>query len=221
MEKGPNLTKITTAQTSIEEYLDALAGGESTPGGGAAAALTGSQAAALLSMVLNFTVGRKRYAEFEEEMEGYLQRTELLRAELLALADRDAEAFGAVAACYAMPRLTDAEKSKRTLAMQTALRGAAEVPLAMAALCLEIMELTPPIAEKGNSNVVSDAATAAHLAFAAMHSALVNVRINLKFMKDEAYVDQGQARVESLVAAAESSYNAARAACKRTLGIAI
>ena len=211
---------MTTALTSIEEFLDALAGGESTPGGGAAAALTGSQAAALLSMVLNFTVGRKRYAEVEEELRGYLQRTECLRVDLLALADKDAKAFGAVAACYAMPRSTDAEKSARAAAMQTALKGAAEVPLEMAALCLEILELTPPVAEKGNPNVVSDAATAAHLANAAIRSALVNVRINLKFLKDEAYVAQGQGRVASLEAAAESCYNAARASCTSTLGIA-
>lgn len=214
------MTEKTTAQTSIDEFLVALAGGESTPGGGAAAALTGSQAAALLSMVVNFTVGRKRYTDVEEEMQGHLQRTENLRTELLALADKDAEAFGAVAACYAMPRSTDAEKLARTNAMQTALKGAAEVPLEMASLCLEILELTPPIAEKGNANVVSDAATAAHLAFAAIQCALVNVRINLKFLKDQAYVGQGQARVESLVAATESSYTAARASCTRTLGIA-
>ena len=214
------MTEKTTAQTSIDEFLVALAGGESTPGGGAAAALTGSQAAALLSMVVNFTVGRKRYADVEEEMQGHLRRTEYLRADLLALADKDAEAFGAVAACYAMPRSTDAEKSARTNAMQTALKGAAEVPLEMASLCLEILELTPPIAEKGNANVVSDAATAAHLAFAAIQCALVNVRINLKFLKDQAYVGQGQARVESLVAAAERSYTAARASCARTLGLA-
>ncbi len=211
---------MTTGLTSIEEFLDALAAGESTPGGGAAAALTGSQAAALLSMVLNFTVGRKRYAEVEEELRGYLQRTECLRADLLALADKDAEAFGEVAACYSMPRSTDTEKSARTAAMQTALKGASEVPLEMAALCLEILELTPPVADKGNSNVVSDAATAAHLAFAAMHSALVNVKINLKFLKDEAYVSKGQARVASLETAAENCYIAARASCTSTLGIA-
>ena len=99
------MTDLTTAQSPIGSFLDDLAGGESTPGGGAAAALTGSQAAALLSMVVNFTVGRKKYAAIEEEMRGYLQRTEAIRAELLALADKDAEAFGAVTACYGMPRV--------------------------------------------------------------------------------------------------------------------
>ena len=170
------MTELTTSQTPIGSFLDKLAAGESTPGGGAAAALTGSQAAALLSMVLNFTVGRKKYAAIEEEMRGYLLRTEAIRAELLELADEDAAAFGAVAACYALPRSTDEEKAARNVAMQTALKGAAEVPLTIAALCVDILELTPLIAERGNANVVSDAATAAHLAYAALHSALVNVK---------------------------------------------
>jgi len=83
------------------------------------------------------------------------------------------------------------------------------------------LELTPPIAEKGNPNVVSDAATAAHLAFAALHSALVNVNINLKFLKDEECVKEGKSRVDRLTDAAEKSYITARAACSKTLGIAI
>ena len=117
------MTDLDTAGTPIETFLNDLASGESTPGGGAAAALTGSQAAALLSMVLNFTVGRKKYAAVEEELRGLLQRTEAMRADLLTYADKDAEAFGAVAACYSMPRSTEEEKAARTKAMQTALRG--------------------------------------------------------------------------------------------------
>lgn len=209
------------AALPIETFLDALAAGESTPGGGAAAALTGGQAAALLSMVLNFTIGRKKYAPVEEEMRGLLGRTEALRGELLALADKDAEAFGAVAACYGMPRSTGEEKAARTAAMQKALKGATEVPFAIASLCAELLELARPIAEKGNPNVVSDAATAAHLAHAALHSGLVNVKINLAYIKDEAYVNEWQAKSDGLISAGEEAYSAARHACTETLGVAI
>lgn len=215
------MTDFETATISVETFLNELAAGESTPGGGAAAALTACQAAALLSMVLNFTVGRKKYALVEEEMRGHLLRTEDLRAELLTLADKDAEAFGAVAACYKLPRSTEEEKAARADAMQTALRGAAEVPLDIAALCGEILALTPSIAEKGNSNVVSDAATAAHLAFAALHSALVNVSINLKFLKDEVFIARMQGEVEALKSSAEKNYESGRAACTSALGVAI
>ena len=215
------MTDLDTAGTPIATFLNDLASGESTPGGGAAAALTGSQAAALLSMVLNFTVGRRKYAAVEEELRGLLLRTEEMRAELLLYADKDAEAFGAVAACYSMPRSTTEEKDARTRAMQTALREAAEVPFAIAALCADLLELASPVAEKGNPNIVSDAATAAHLAHAALYSALVNVDINLKYLKDETFVSRMQAEVAELKTSAESNYIAARAACTDVLGVEI
>ncbi len=215
------MTELSTAKAPISTFLSELAAGESTPGGGAAAALTGCQAAALLSMVLNFTVGRKKYAAVEEEMQQLLRRTEDLRVQLLALADEDAEAFGAVAACYAMPRKTDADKAARAEAMQQALRGAALVPFTIASLCGELLELTPPIAGKGNANVVSDAATAAHLAHSALLSALVNVDINLKFMKDETFVAEMKDKVTALKASAETRYETSRAVCAQVLGVAI
>lgn len=220
-QRGLGVTDFGTAGTTIETYLNALASGESTPGGGAAAALTGSQAAALLSMVLNFSVGRKKYAAVEEELRGHLGQTEALRAELLALADKDAEAFSAVADCFGMPRATQEERAARTKSMQAALKGAAEVPFEIATLCANLLEVTAPVAEKGNANVVSDAATAAHLAQAALDSALVNVDINLKWLKDKDYVSAMQAEVASLRASAEKSYSAARAACTNTLGVQI
>ena len=172
-------------------------------------------------MVLNFTVGRRKYAAVEEELRGLLLRTEEMRAELLLYADKDAEAFGAVAACYSMPRSTTEEKDARTRAMQTALREAAEVPFAIAALCADLLELASPVAEKGNSNIASDAATAAHLAHAALYSALVNVDINLKYLKDETFVSRMQAEMAELKASAESNYIAARAACTNVLGVEI
>ena len=215
------MSELNTGGSPIETFLNDLASGESTPGGGAASALTGSQAAALLSMVLNFTVGRKKHAAFEEELRGHLQRTEEMRAQLLTLADEDSAAFGAVAACYSMPRSTDEEKAARTSALQVALLGATEVPFSIAELCAVLLELAAPIAEKGNPNVVSDAATAAHLAHAALQSALVNVDINLKWLKDEAFVSRTQAEVAALKATAESNYTATRAACTKTLGVKI
>lgn len=215
------MTALATENQSVGEYLDSLAAGESTPGGGAAAALTAGQAAALLSMVVNFTVGRRKFAAVEEEMRRCLRNTEELRADLLALADRDAEAFGAVSACYAMPRSTGEERAARGEAMQAALKGAAEVPFQIAERCVDLLELTPAVAGKGNANVVSDAAAAAHLAYSALHCSLVNVRINLKFLKDDSFIDDGNHRAAGLSAAAERAYSTARAACQETLGITI
>ena len=144
-----------------------------------------------------------------------------MRSDLLAYADKDAEAFGAVAACYSMPRSSAEEKAARTKALQTALRGAAEVPFSIAEMCADLLKLASPVAEKGNPNVVSDAATAAHLAYAALYSALVNVDINLKYLKDDTFVSKMHAAVTELKASAESNYTAARAACTRVLGVEI
>jgi methenyltetrahydrofolate cyclohydrolase len=201
------------------EFLDALAAGEPTPGGGGAAALTASQAAALLAMVINFTVGRAKYAEVEEEMRGYLARTETLRQTLLDQVDQDAAAFGGVAATYAMPKSTDQERALRDEALEQAMEQATAVPQAVAEGCLELIRLAEPIGIKANRNVVSDAATALHLAYGALRSALVNVRVNLKSIKHTDFVREHSARVAALVGEAEESRSRAQQAIEGTLGV--
>ncbi|MBX3010719.1 MAG: cyclodeaminase/cyclohydrolase family protein [Caldilineaceae bacterium] len=210
---------LATADLTLRDFSDALAARHSTPGGGGAAALTGSQAAALLSMVINFTLGHKKYADVATKMQEWLAQSEALRHDLLALADRDVEVFNAVAACYAMPKATEAEKAARTTALQSALKAAAEVPFVVAEKCLTVLQLAAPVGEKGNANVVSDAGVAMYLAHAALHSALINVNINLKFIKDDDYVATYAAKRDALLAAAATAYAAARTACTNTLGI--
>ncbi len=214
-------TMESTATNQVGEFLDALASGQSTPGGGGAAALTGSEAAALLSMVINFTVGRKKYAGVEEEFQGYLLRTEALRGELLALADEDIVAFNGVMATYGLPKATDEEKAARTVAIQSATKGAAKVPMTVAEKCLAVLELVAPVGSQGNTNVVSDAGVAMYLGFAALQSALINVNINLKFIKDEAFVAEFAARRDTVLAAAQAAYAAGKAACENTLEISL
>ncbi|RIK50547.1 MAG: methenyltetrahydrofolate cyclohydrolase [Chloroflexi bacterium] len=210
---------MTTGEMSIAAYLDALASKQSTPGGGGAAALTGSQAAALLSMVINFTLGNKKYADVQAAMTGYLATSEQLRRQLLALADEDAAAFESVSAVYAMPKQTEAEKAARSDALQAALIGAARVPMATAERCLDVLRLAEPVAAQGNSNVVSDAATALYLADAALRAAVVNVNINLKFIKDEGFVTRAAIQRDALLADAAAAIAAGKAACQQSLGI--
>lgn len=209
----------TTSEMRIGDFVDALAAGTSTPGGGGAAAVTASIGAALISMVINFTVGRKKYAAVEEEMQGYLAQLATLRAELLDLADADVSAFTAVAATYAMPKETDDEKSARSAAMQEGLKGATLVPYETAEKCLALLLIAAPVAEKGNVNVVSDAATAINLAQGALLSAIVNVDINLKSIKDESFVGEWGAKRDTLLAQADLALAVARRAANQTLGL--
>jgi formiminotetrahydrofolate cyclodeaminase len=208
-----------TGEMSVAAFLEALAAKQSTPGGGGAAALTGAQGAALLGMVVNFTVGAKKYAEVQEEMTAYLAQAEALRVRLLELADEDVAAFQGVTACYAMPKESDAEKAARTAALQAALQEAARVPLNTAQEAVEVLQLAQPVAAKGNSNVVSDVAVALYLADAALHAALVNVNINLKYIKDQRYVERVAATCQALLAAGTEAMTAGKAACQRVLEI--
>ena len=211
----------TIPEMTTGAFVDALAAQTSTPGGGGAAALTGSMAAALVSMVINFTVGKKKYAEVEDELRGYLAESERLRGELLALADADADAFTAVSATYGMPKETDAEKEARTAAMQDALKHAAHVPFVTAEKCLEVIKLAEPVGAKGNPNVVSDAATAIYLAQAALLAGIANVNVNLKLIKDEAFVDEWEKRRNLVLDDMRTAVEVSKAACAATIGVTL
>ncbi len=185
---------------TLREFLDRLASSAPTPGGGSAAALAGAQGAALVSMVCNLTIGKKKYAGVEAEMKDVLARSEALRAKLMDLVDRDAAAFDKVSAAYAMPKETEEQKAARRAAIQEALKGAEAVPMETVEACVDVVRLAIIAAEKGNVNVVSDAAVGGILGHAGAHSAADNVRINLNFIKDEAFVAREREKLEKLLA---------------------
>jgi len=172
-------------------------------------------------MVINFTLGNKKYAPVEAIMTAYLHQSEGLRHALLAMADQDVAAFTAVTACYAMPRESAEEKAARSAALQQALKGAAEVPFTTAQHCLAVLALTAGVASQGNTNVVSDAATALYLAQAALHSAIMNVNINLKFIKDDDYVTAWSTKRDALLADARAAYQTGKTACEQALELTL
>lgn len=189
-----------TIDTTVVAYLDALASGAPTPGGGGAAALAGAMAAALISMVCHLTIGKQRYAEAEDEMRAVLDRSETLRAELTHLAEDDVAAFKRLSAAYKLPRVTEADIAIRRDAIQEALKRATEVPLRTARAAAALLPLCPPVAERGNQAAVSDVGVAVQLAHAAIRSALLNVEINLRTLNDPLYVHQVRNEVTRLTA---------------------
>lgn len=168
-----------------QDFLDSLAGGTPTPGGGSAAAHAGAMGAALVSMVARLTVGKEKYARVREEMEEILEESEELRASLTAAVEQDAEAFQALMAAYRLPQ----EDPDRTEHIKTATLQAAQVPLEVARTSERIMQLSLLTAEKGNARAITDGATGANLAYAAVHSACYNVRINLLGLEDPEAVE--------------------------------
>jgi len=187
-------------EKTVREFLDALASKEAVPGGGSGAALSGAQAAALVSMVCNLTIGKKGYEAVCEPMTALLERSEAIRLELPDLLEADTQVYGKVMEAYRLPKKTPEDKQAREVAMQAALKAAAEVPMSIAERCAQVVELALPAAEMGNQWAVSDAGVGALLAEAAMHAALLNVTINLASITDVAYVEAARARMAALTA---------------------
>ncbi len=152
---------------SIMRYMDDLAARIPAPGGGSAAAFTAALGMALVSMVINFTLGKTRYARYHNELTKMIVVSERIRKRLLELVDLDVAAF----------------KSKD-------INKALEVPLEITQLCSEAIKLCPPLLKKGNLNLVSDVAVAAILLEAGFSSALFNVIINLKYQKDKTKISR-------------------------------
>jgi formiminotetrahydrofolate cyclodeaminase len=172
-----------TSLSSTADLLAALASSRPAPAGGAASALAGAMAGALLTKVARWTLGRERYAACQEEMRELRDRAEVLRSRLLALADADTHAILRLMESYSLPKGTEEEKAARFGAIQRALRDAAQISLEAAAPCTELIELAAVAAERGNRNAVSDAAVAAMLAHAGLRAAALNMRTNLQSLR--------------------------------------
>ncbi len=165
-------------------FLDALAEGTPTPGGGSAAAYAGAMGAALVAMVAQLTLGKPKYADVESQMQAILKEAELLRALLNAAAEADSAAFEAVMAAYRLPKENEEQKAARVAAIQQATLEAAEVPFETARKAVRVLQLAVQAATLGNLNAITDAGSAAALAQAAFTGAGYNVRVNTLGLKD-------------------------------------
>ena len=174
--------KIREAQgPTLDGWLDELASGEPTPGGGSAAALAGTLAAALVAMVARLTIGRKAYAAVDKRARDILVEAEALRGELRRLVDEDAAVYAAVSRAYRIPK----DDPQRARSVDDALLGAARVPAEVARRASRVLELAEELQKIGNKNARSDAEVADGLAVAAIAGAEENVRVNLAAMSDQ------------------------------------
>jgi len=175
--------KIRAAEgPSLDGWIDDLAGGSPVPGGGSAAALAGTLAAALVAMVARLTIGRKAYAAVEPRAKEILAEAERLRGELRRLVDEDAESYTRVSEAYKIPK----DNPGRAQAIDQGLLGAARVPLTVATLTSAVRKLAHELTQMGNKNARSDAKVAEGLARAAIAGALENVRVNVESLSDPA-----------------------------------
>ena len=167
------------AELTVRDLTARLASRAPVPGGGSASALSGAFGAALVEMVCELTVGRPEYEEVDPVARQIGAAAGELRASLLTAAEDDAEAYLTVVAARRMPRDSDEERAARKGAIGEASVGATEVPLRIARLAAEVLDLAAGIAPIGNRNAASDAGVAALLAATAVRGASLNVTINL------------------------------------------
>jgi glutamate formiminotransferase/formiminotetrahydrofolate cyclodeaminase len=182
----------------VARFLDEVSSGTPTPGGGSAAALAGSLGAALTAMLANLTVGRSGGRADDDELSALAERAQAAKRTLADLVDADARAFDGVMQARRMPRATDRERHTRDVTLKDAVRRAADVPLQVARLSLDVLEHARLAARQGRPDAASDAGTAALLARAALEGAVLNVLINLQGIDDEAFTDACHAEVDRL-----------------------
>ncbi len=175
---------------TVSAFLEELSSKKPTPGGGGAAALGGAQGVALGEMVINLTLGKKKYADVEEEMQLLLIKLEDIKKEFLRLADEDAKVFAPLAAAYGLPSGTEEEKKHKAEVLETHLLAASLVPKAVMEQALEAIAVMDILARKGSRLAVSDVGVGVTFLRTALLGAKMNVSINTKFMKQREIADK-------------------------------
>ena len=211
--------EVVAGGESLSGFVSRVAEPSPTPGGGSVAAHVAALGAALAQMVTGFTIGKKKYVAVEPEMKLLAQRATALRQQLTALVERDAASYEAVRAAYQLPSEPDAAAAAKTDAVRGALLYAAKVPLETAQAAAAVCEIASAVAERGNTNTVTDACVAALIAEAACKGAAWNVRVNVASLDDAGKHDGALllSAIRECIDAASSYARVAESAAERAI----
>lgn len=183
----------------VRTYLERLASKAPVPGGGGTSALGGALGAALGQMVANLTVGKKKYAAWEEEMKGLLRQMGDLQERFLILSGKDEEVFAPLAEAYRLPADTEEEKSEKARVMEERLLEASQVPMEIMEVSMEMLEILKVLEEKGSVMAVSDVGVGVQFIRTALTGAAMNVFINTKSMKNREKAEELNRRAEQMM----------------------
>lgn len=189
------------------EFIELLSSKAPVPGGGGAASAVGALAGALGMMVANLTVGKKTYADVEEEVLQVREKLEVLRNQLIDYVDKDAEAFEPLAKAYSLPKESKEEKTYKEKVMEEALYTASVVPLESMKIMYEVMEALKVLGEKGSKMALSDVGVGILFARAAVESASLNVFINTKSMKNREKAESLNEQAQNIIQKAKDLEN--------------
>ena len=193
-----NMADSALQQMTITAFADMTASESPAPGGGSISAYLGALSAALGAMVANLSAGKKGWEERLDEFSAYAEKGQAIKDALLKLVDEDTAAFNRIMAAFGLPKATEAEKTARKEAIQSATKGAIEVPLTVMKKSLEAMQLAKAMAEKGNPNSVSDAGVGALCARSAVMGAHLNVKINAGSVEDKNWLEKILAEADKI-----------------------
>lgn len=184
---------------SCEEFVLVLASKEPVPGGGGASALVGAIGMALGNMVGSLTIGKKKYADVQDDIVALKVRADALQDELLNLVARDAEVFEPLSRAYGMPKDTPEQQAEKDAVMEKALRECCDVPLSIMEQCCKAIELHRDFAAKGTAIAISDVGVGVAFCKSALLGASLNVFINTKVMKDRAYAEDRNEKANQMI----------------------
>lgn len=201
-------------ELSINEFTSQLSSAAPVPGGGGASALMGAVSASLCSMVGNLTSGKKKYAEYQQDIERIIADAVALNEKMLSLIEKDAEAFEPLAKAYSIPK----EEPGRDEILEKALYEAAMAPLEIVKCSAEVSALIKELVVKGSRLAISDVGVAASACEACAKGAAMNVYINTKLMKDRECAAKLNAETIALVDEVSAASKAAYDEVKGGLG---
>lgn len=186
-------------QKQMDVFMEELASKAAVPGGGGASALGGAMGASLGSMVVNLTLGKKKYASVQEELEGLMGRILELKKELEQLVEEDAVVFEPLSKAYGLPSQTEEEKAYKDKVMEENLLAASLVPLRMMEKAVEMIENHKILGQKGSRLAISDVGVGVQFCRCALLGAVMNVYINTKSMKNRDVAEELNAKADALI----------------------
>lgn len=187
------------AEQNMQEFIKVLSSKAAVPGGGGACAYVAAAGMALGAMVANLTTGKKKYAQYQEEIEELLSKTEQLSKELMTYMDKDAESFEPLSKAYGLPKDTKEQQEYKDVVMEKALKEASLTPVALMEKILEALKILERLSVVGSRLAISDVGAGVQLCKAALNGASLNVFINTKLMKDTETAEELNTRNDALL----------------------
>lgn len=187
----------------LRSFSNETASESVAPGGGSVSAYVGALGVSLATMVANLSSHKRQWDDRWEEFSVWAEKGQALKDELLRLVDEDTRAFHSILEAFRLPKSTDGEKAARKEAVQQATKYAIEVPFQVMKTALASFEVIREMVEKGNPSSITDAGVGALCARAAVHGAFMNVKVNMKDLKDAAYAEKTLAEAAAMAAKAD------------------